>query len=198
MCASRPPSAAAGPCDELGDLLARAADGDAGVYDRIFALISGPVAGLSLRVVRNQALAEEVAQQVLLEVWETASRYDPERGSGTAWVMTLAHLRAVDRVRSEQSRADGEEVPAAHQSAPSDGPVAAVESRLEWERIQDYLGSLSQAQREAICLAYFDGYTYAEVAQLLGVSLGTVKTTIRDGMEYVRDEFTRSDDPTAG
>ena len=178
------PRAASGA--ELAGLLAKVARGDeaafAGVYDHFAAVVYG----LVRRVVRDPAQSEEVTQEVLLEVWRTASRFDPSEGSARSWLMTLAHRRAVDRVRSEQKAAE-RELRVASSVVAYDEVTEAVEARLDRERVRRCLGSLTELQRESVTLAYYGGYTYREVAELLGVAVGTVKTRMRDGLIRLRD-----------
>ncbi len=125
-------------------------------------------------------------QEVLLEVWRTAARFDPAAGSASAWIMTVAHRRAVDRVRSEQ-RASERELRAAKASIAYDEVIDAVETSLEQQRVRRCLAGLTELQRESVALAYYGGYSYREVAQLLGVAVGTVKTRMRDGLIRLRD-----------
>jgi RNA polymerase sigma-70 factor (ECF subfamily) len=165
---------------ELDDLLTAVARGDERAYDSVYGLTSGWVLGIARKVLRDPALAEEVMQEVMLDVWRLASRFDPARGSGTSWVMMLAHRRAVDRVRSERSHA-ARELRAATAVVDYDDVAEAVETSLDAERVQRCL------QRECVSLAYYGGYTYAEVAGLLGVPAGTVKTRMRDGLIKLRD-----------
>jgi RNA polymerase sigma-70 factor, ECF subfamily len=172
--------------DELGDLLVLVARGDADAYAAVYDRTVGQVLGIVLSVVRDPAQSEEVAQEVLLDVWRSAFRFDPERGSAVAWVMTLAHSRAVDRVRSEQKAAQREQRVASAEIA-YDEVTEAVEARLDRERVRRCLGSLTELQRESVTLAYYGGYTYRQVADLLGVALGTVKTRMRDGLIRLRD-----------
>ena len=172
--------------DELGGLLAQVARGDPDAYAAVYDRTAGQVLGIVLSVVRDPAQSEEVAQEVLLDVWRSASRFDPERGSAAAWVMTLAHRRAVDRVRSEQKAAEREQRVASATIA-YDEVTEAVEARLDRERVRRCLGSLTELQRESVTLAYYGGYTYREVAELLGVAVGTVKTRMRDGLIRLRD-----------
>jgi RNA polymerase sigma-70 factor (ECF subfamily) len=167
-------------------LLGRVARGDQNAFEQVYQDVAGPVYGLVLRVVRDPAQAEEVAQEVLVDVWRTAARYDEARGSALAWVMTLAHRRAVDRVRSAQAAADREER-AARAERDHDEVAEYVEARLEREQVRRCLGSLTDLQRESVTLAYYSGYTYREVAELLQVPLGTVKTRMRDGLIRMRD-----------
>jgi RNA polymerase sigma-70 factor, ECF subfamily len=152
------------------------------VYDQAAAAVLGTVR----RVLRDPAQSEEVMQEVLLEVWRTAARFDPASGSALAWIMTLAHRRAVDRVRAEQ-RAAERELRAARASIAYDEVIDAVEARLEHERVRRCLGALTDLQRESVSLAYYGGYSYPEVARLLGVAVGTVKTRMRDGLIRLRD-----------
>jgi RNA polymerase sigma-70 factor (ECF subfamily) len=180
---SRPASR---PGDALGALLVRVARGDQEAYAAVYDAAAGQVLGVVRAVVRDPAQSEEVVQEVLLDVWRSASRFDPELGSAAAWVTTLAHRRAVDRVRSEQKAAE-RELRAASSSVAYDEVAEAVEARLERERVRRCLGSLTELQRESVTLAYYGGYTYREVAELLGVAIGTVKTRMRDGLIRLRD-----------
>ena len=170
----------------LDDLLKAVARGDERAYDAVYDRASGWVFGVARRVLRDPALAEEVMQEVMLEVWRLAGRFDPAKGSGTSWVMTLAHRRAVDRVRSERSQAI-RELRAARAVVDYDDVAEAVEASLDAERVKRCLTSLTLLQRECVDLAYYGGYTYREVAELLGVPPGTVKTRMRDGLIRLRD-----------
>jgi RNA polymerase sigma-70 factor (ECF subfamily) len=170
----------------LDDLLSAVARGDERAYDAVYDLTSGWVLGVARKVIRDPSLAEEVMQEVLLDVWRLASRFDPSKGSGQSWVMTLAHRRAVDRARSERSHAT-RELRAARADIDYDDVTEAVEASLEAERVQRCLSSLTRLQRECVNMAYYGGYTYAEVAELLGVPSGTVKTRMRDGLIRLRD-----------
>lgn len=172
----------------LEDLLVRVAKGDSAAYEAVYTRVSGPVFGLIRRVLRDPAQSEEVAQEVLVTVWRTASRYDEAQGSAMAWIMTMAHRRAVDRVRSEQAATERTRKLAPRTFEQSYDEVAeAVETRLEREAVRRCLGSLTELQRESVDLAYYGGYTYREVAELLDVPLGTVKTRMRDGLIRLRD-----------
>jgi RNA polymerase sigma-70 factor (ECF subfamily) len=170
----------------LAGLLARVARGDHAAFEAVYDQLAGPVYGVARKVLRDPAQSEEVAQEAMLDVWRTAARFDAARGSAVAWVMTIAHRRAVDRVRAENASAAREQ-----KLAPgpvSGGDVAElVETALDRQRVRRCMGSLTALQAEAVKLAYYGGYTYPQVAGLLGVALGTVKTRIRDGLIRMRD-----------
>ena len=160
--------------------------GDEEAFSAVYERVAATVFGLVQRVLRDPAQAEEVTQEVMLDVWRTAARFEPDRGSPQAWVATIAHRRAVDRVRSAQAAARRDDQAARPDEAYDDVPEA-VETRLERERVRRCLGSLTELQRESIVLAYYGGYTYREVADLLGIALGTTKTRMRDGLIRLRD-----------
>jgi RNA polymerase sigma-70 factor, ECF subfamily len=167
-------------------VLAEVAKGDDAAFRAVYDQTAPAVLGIVRRVLRDPAQSEEVMQEVLLEVWRTAARFDPAVGSASAWIMTLAHRRAVDRVRSEQ-RAAARELRAATATIAYDEVSDAAMATLEHERVRRCLGGLTDLQRESVTLAYYGGYSYREVAQLLGVAVGTVKTRMRDGLIRLRD-----------
>jgi RNA polymerase sigma-70 factor (ECF subfamily) len=170
--------------DDLARTLNLVARGDHEAYEVLYRELAAPIYGLIRRVLRDPAQSEEVAQEVLLEIWRTATRYDPGKGSPAAWAMTIAHRRAVDRVRSEEATARREQQPA---PGTEDDVADAVETSLDQQQVRRCLDVLTNLQRESVTLAYYDGYSYPQVASLLGVALGTVKTRIRDGLTRLRD-----------
>jgi RNA polymerase sigma-70 factor, ECF subfamily len=174
------------PSDE--DLLLAVARGDQAAFNALYDRLAPLVHGIVRRVVRDPAQTEEVAQEVLVEVWRTAARFEPGRGNARGWVATMAHRRAVDRVRSEQASRDrAERVAVRDRVRAFDEVSEQVEVRLEHQQVRDALAALTDLQREAVELAYFQGYTYRQVAELLGTPLGTIKTRMRDGLIRLRD-----------
>ena len=171
-----------------GDLLIRTARGDTAAFSTLYDRVTPWVFGLVRRILRNPAQSEEVTQEVMLDVWRTATRYDATRGSAHSWILTIAHRRAVDRVRSEQAAADRTELVGARSTEIDFDQVAdTVTTRLEVEQVRRCLDTLTDLQRESISLAYYEGYTYPEVAQRLDAKLPTVKARMRDGLIRLRD-----------
>ncbi|SNT50266.1 RNA polymerase sigma-70 factor, ECF subfamily [Asanoa hainanensis] len=169
-------------------LLTAVGRGDEAAFVQLYNLVAPRVYGLVKRVLRDPAQAEEVAQETLVEIWRTAARFRAGRGSATAWVFTIAHRRAVDRVRSEQSATRREEQAATWaEHRPYDQVADEVHDRLERQQVRRCLDGLTDLQRESITLAYYQGCTYPEVARMLDVSLPTIKSRMRDGLIRLRD-----------
>jgi RNA polymerase sigma-70 factor (ECF subfamily) len=168
------------------DLLRRVALGDEVAFAAFYDHIAARVFGLVKRVLRDPAQAEEVTQEALIEMWRTASRYDRSKGTATGWALTIAHRRAVDRVRSEQASTDRMRRVAVPET-PYDEVSERATARLEYQQVRRCIGGLTTLQREAIELAYYQGHTYREVADLLGAALPTVKTRMRDALIRLRD-----------
>jgi RNA polymerase sigma-70 factor (ECF subfamily) len=182
------PQPAAAPADTEEGLLQRVARGDESAFERLYDLVAPLVHGVVLGVVRNPALAEEVTQEVLVEAWRTAPRFDPGRGSARSWLLTMARRRAVDRVRSVQASLDRDAAVGARDVERDVDVVSeAVEIRLEQQQVRRCLDGLTEVQREAVSLAFYAGHSHREVAHLLEVPLGTVKTRLRDGLIRLRD-----------
>src|SRR5580692_4723319 len=177
-----------GPGHDLDLLLVRVARGDQAAFEAVYDRLAGPIYGLIRKVVRDAAQSEEVAQEVMLEIWRSACRFDPAKGSAMTWAMMIAHRRAVDRVRSATAETQRDQKSAAGAvSIEVDVVAEAVEANLDRERVRRCLDSLTDIQRETVTLAYYGGYSYREVAGVLSVALGTIKTRIRDGLIRMRD-----------
>ena len=175
--------------DRAGMLLRRAGRGDQAAFGELYDELAPMVHGVVRKVVRNPAMSEEVTQEVFVELWRLAARFDGTKGSARSWAATLAHRRAIDRVRSEQASRDRQDRDAALTMQAHDSVAAEVEASLDQARVRRALANLSELQLEAVDLAYFGGHTYREVAVLLGVAEGTVKSRIRDGLIRLRDEL---------
>jgi RNA polymerase sigma-70 factor (ECF subfamily) len=177
-----------GERSRLADLLHRSGLGDEAAFAEFYDATSARAYGLALRVVRNPAHAEEVAQEAYLDAWRSSARYDAGRGSAVGWFLTIVHRKAVDRVRSVEAataRDEGwnrETAPVDH-----DQTVESAHASLEAARVRGAVATLTDVQRQAVELTYFGGYTHTEVAALLDVPLGTAKTRIRDGLIRLRD-----------
>ena len=172
----------------LGDLLGRCSAGDEEAFEELYSATSPRVFGLVLRIVVQHALAEEITQDVFAYVWAEASRYEPSRGSAVGWILTIAHRRAVDRVRSVAASRTRDDVWTQKVTPePFDSTAETAHSSIEAARVRGALGALTLKQRTAIQLAYFHGLTYTEVAAHLGIPHSTAKTRIRDGLRSLAD-----------
>lgn len=173
---------------DLQQLIREVALGDQDSFAALYDAVAGSVLGVARGVLRDQAQSEEVAQEVLVEVWRTAPRYRPERGTVVNWILTLAHRRAVDRVRSVEAAAARDHKAALLDRTPEyDEVTEQVETRLEREQVRRCLRTLTDIQRQSVTLAYYRGLTYRQVAESLALPLGTVKTRLRDGLIRLRD-----------
>ncbi len=181
------------PVQSYGDaaseeLLVAVAGGDQSAFASLYDRVSSQVVGVALRVLRDRSLAEEVAQEVMVEVWRKADRFDPNRGTASGWITTLAHRRAVDRVRSEQASRDRDDrVSRRDEPRAFDAVADEVEVSLDHWQVRQALATLTERQREAIELAYFGGHTYRDVARVLEIPEGTAKSRLRDGLLRLRE-----------
>ena len=174
--------------ENLAQLLKACSLGDEAAFAKLYDATSVRLFGLVLRVVRDRAQSEEVTQDAYLDIWRNSARFDPGRGSAISWLMTIGHRKAVDRVRSaEAARRRDTAYEARDQGTPFDQTAEEAHSNLDAQRVQRALGVLTEAQRGALELAYFGGYTHREVAEMLDLPLGTAKTRIRDGLIRLRD-----------
>jgi RNA polymerase sigma-70 factor (ECF subfamily) len=175
--------------DPLGTLLSRAGRGDQAAFGELYDALAPLLHGLVLKVVRDPAQSEEVTQEAFVELWRLAPRYDARRGTVRSWAATIAHRRAIDRVRSEQAGRDRTERESQKRPIQEDDVVEQVVANIDGTRVRKALERLTEIQRQALELAYFGGHSYREVALLLDVAEGTIKTRIRDGMIRLRDEL---------
>ncbi|MFJ3099528.1 ECF RNA polymerase sigma factor SigK [Streptomyces hydrogenans] len=174
--------------NDLTDVMRQVAHGDKQAFSALYDALAPLVFGIVLKVVRDRAQSEEVAQEVMIDLWRQAARYEPTAGSVTTWAATIAHRRAVDRVRSAQAATDRELAQAAREHTTAFDEVAEqVETRLESEQVRRCLRGLTELQRQAVTLAYYQGLTYREVAEALRTPLPTIKTRMRDGLIRLRD-----------
>jgi RNA polymerase sigma-70 factor, ECF subfamily len=174
----------------LISLVQRSARGHEDAFSDLYDETCARLYGVILRVIRSPDLAQEVTQEVYIEIWRQAGRYPKERCSVLAWMTTVAHRRAVDRVRAETSDLTREhKYLQSNTEREVDQVWDVVEQRFDVQRVRKAMASLTEIQREALTLAYFGGYTHAQVAELLDLPLGTAKTRIRDGLIGLRDAF---------
>ncbi len=171
---------------DVDALVGRVARGDASAFEALYDELSSAVFGLARRVVRDPARAEDVTQEVFLEVWRKAARFDSALGRAKTWVMTIAHRRAVDAVRRNESQ-KRQDVKGAPDEVSHDEPADRVIAAEEHGAVRECLETLTDLQLESVRLAYFNGYTYNEVATLLEKPLPTIKTRMRDGLIRLRD-----------
>jgi len=172
----------------LAELVARSSRGQEDAFSELYDLTASRIYGLVLRILRSVDHAAEVTQEVFVEVWRQSARYAPDKGSVLAWMSTIAHRRAVDRVRSVSSEvARDEHYAVTDVVREADHVWEDVEAKMDVERVRKGMASLTAIQREALVLAYFGGYTQTQVASLLKLPVGTVKTRIRDGLIGLRD-----------
>ena len=173
--------------DQLEHLLALVAAGDRAAFADLYDRTGSRVYGMVLRVLRDPGYSEDVTQDVYLQIWRDAGRFDAAQGSAMSWLLTIAHRRAVDRVRSESSASARENRyglrTLAEVVAGVDDEVLTREAGRE---VRECLDTLTELQAQAVSLAYYDGFTYREVADRLTVALPTVKSRIRDGLKRLR------------
>jgi RNA polymerase sigma-70 factor (ECF subfamily) len=169
-------------------LLQRVSGGDQPAFAALYERFSPRVFGLANRILRDPSQAEEVAQEIFLEIWQRASRFDRARGTATSWIMTITHGRSVDRVRhSQASRARDLRSTVDNFDRDVDSVAESVVQHSDAAEVRECLEALTPLQRESITLAYFGGHTQREVGEMLGTALPTVKTRMRDGLIRLRD-----------
>ena len=173
----------AAPSPDLPTLIDRVQRGDHAAFADLYDEIAPLVFGVVKRVLRDQAMSEEVAQEVFVELWTSAARFDPTKASVSTWAVTIARRRAIDRVRREQSQRNRIEHFA--QRRQDEEPLIddTVVSSLEAERVNKALGELPPDQRQILELAFLEGLSHSSIAAQLGLPLGTVKGRVRGGLQ---------------
>lgn len=204
----RPDGTPPGPITgEAGDreLVARLADRDGGALDALYQRYGRPAYSLALRITSDSGFAEDVVQEVFLALWRDPSRYDAGRGGFASWLLSMTHHKAVDAVRREENHRKRRSAAELLEERPTDTPQVDDEvwSGIRRERVRAALHTLPVAQREALVLAYFGGYTQREIAGLTDTPLGTVKTRmlmgmrrLKDGLDGVQTSAPEDDNPT--
>ena len=171
-------------------LVERVAAGDRAAFSQLYDRMQPRVLGLAMRIIRDISHAEEVSQEVFLEVWQLAGNFDAEKGSAISWILRKAHSRAIDRVRSSQTgRARDLRIGVRDLAETSSDVLETVALKINSEKVSRALGTLPVTQREAVSLAHLGGYSHSEVSQMLQVPIGTVKTRIRAGIDRLRVEL---------
>ena len=175
---------------ELDRLLEQVARGDQEAFAGFYDLTSRTVFGIVLRVLRDRAQAEEVTQEVYVDAWRHATRFDPDTGGAAGWLNTIAHRKAVDRVRSvERSVARDQRHHDMEDQVRDDDVSELIVARDEGRRVRAALDQLPESQRTVVQLAYFEGRSQREVAEFLEIPLGTAKTRIRDALRRLRTQL---------
>ena len=179
------------PYDGLDDrgLVARVTEGDGGALEALYRRYGRPCYGLARRILADDQFAQDVVQEVFLTVWRDAARFDPARGGFSSWLLSMTHHKAVDAVRREENLRKRRTGADALEERESDAPKVDDEvwTLLRRSRVREALQTLPAAQREALTLAYFGGYTQREIAGLTDTPLGTVKTRMLAGMKRLRE-----------
>jgi RNA polymerase sigma-70 factor (ECF subfamily) len=189
-----PPAGVDDGLRDLTELLAAAGASDEVAFAELYGRTSSAVYATVVAVLRDYAQAEEVTQEVYLQAWQRAASYHADRAGVLTWLLTIAHRRAVDRVRHSQATRRRDELDQRRVEPLAEDPVIdQVEARLDLQRLRQALHLLSDAQRQAVILAHIGDYSHAEIAELLGVPLGTVKSRIRVGLWRLRSALAEPD-----
>jgi RNA polymerase sigma-70 factor (ECF subfamily) len=166
-------------------LIARIRAGEPGAMSELYDRYSSVVYGVALRVLQDAAAAEDVLQDIFLQLWRKPDAFDSSRGSLVAWLAVIARHRAIDRLRQRRPETDIEEVVIAGTTDLRD----ETERSLVIEKVRAALVEMSPDQRKALEMAYFQGLTHSEIAERTGEPLGTIKTRIRSGLQALRTKF---------
>jgi RNA polymerase sigma-70 factor (ECF subfamily) len=169
--------------------VARVTEGDGAALETLYARYGRACYGLARRVLTDERLAQDVVQEVFLTVWRDAHRFDAGRGGFSSWLLSMTHHKAVDAVRREENHRKRRTAEELLEDRPDDNAQVDDEvwSRIRRDRVRAAMHTLPEAQREALVLAYFGGYTQREIAGLTDTPLGTVKTRMLVGMKRLKD-----------
>lgn len=171
----------------LNHLLVQTAAADKHAFSTLYDALAATVYSVCLSVLRNPALAEEVAQDVFVEVWTSAAKFDPQRGNARSWVGRLAHGRAVDKLRSHVAAVQRDDRDAMlTQAAFAETLEDKALGNVEAQQLRQAIDKIGEPHSTAVALAFFDGLTHAELAESTGVPLGTAKTRVRDGVKKLK------------
>lgn len=179
--------------DEIGPLITRTGSGDQAAFNELYRSTGAMLLAIIVRVVRDRHLAEEVLHECFTYVWTNADSFDNSRGSGTAWLVTLARRRAIDCVRSVESQRNRDNSLGIREASPheaTDNPLETeVEKRIDSALAATALRTLPEKQARVLALVYYEGLTQQQAAERIGIPLGTVKTRIREGLKRLRAEM---------
>lgn len=171
----------------LNRLLVQTASADKHAFSALYDALAPTVYSVCLSVLRNPALAEEVAQDVFVEVWTSAAKFDPQRGNARSWVGRLAHGRAVDKLRSHVAAVQRDDRDSKLDHATFAEPIEdEALNNVEAHLLRQAVVEIGEPHSTAVALAFFDGLTHAELAESTGVPLGTAKTRVRDGVKKLK------------
>jgi RNA polymerase sigma-70 factor, ECF subfamily len=171
----------------LAELLDLTAGGDTAAFAELYRRMAWQVLGVATSTLRDASHAEEVTQEVFLEIWQRASRFDSAKGSASSWVMRIAHARSVDRVRQAQAARNRDDVYFQREFEPEfDSVVDDVLRKVDSHRLRVAVAELTPLQREAVTMTFYTGHSYREASDALGIPRATMKTRVRDGLLALR------------
>lgn len=175
-------------------LLQKIAKGDQAAVGQCIDQYGDLVWSLARRFLGNAADAEDAVQEIFIEIWSSASRYRPDAGSEVTFIATIARRRLIDRLRKKERRPQTETYDEAEGRPASDKPGQAEES-AEVQNVVEILGEMEPEHRQIITLSIYEGYSHSEIAEKLGMPLGTVKTRVRRGLIHIRERLEIGEDP---
>jgi RNA polymerase sigma-70 factor (ECF subfamily) len=177
--------------DDLARWLSRVALGDRQAFEQVYRATSGTLMSIAWRVLQHRDLAEEVLQDAFVKVWHSAGMYDARLGQPMTWLINIVRNRAIDLRRSRSQalvnvHGDDDAARIDAMAAPGGGPEQWLDTAIQRIGVQECMGQLTAAQRQALALVYYQGLTHVEVAQALEAPLGTAKAWVRRGLDYLK------------